>query len=102
MSLNDLVTMIFSSSYHLGSIRLVDGLTPNEGRLEIYHADRWGTLCCVGWNMINAGVACRELGYEAAVLVRYVIKEWMSKKNGHTIMVLENPKPLQRQEVMDI
>ena len=47
-----------------GDLRLVNGATPNEGRLEMYVDDQWGTLCDDYWTDEEADVACRQLGYE--------------------------------------
>lgn len=45
-------------------LRLVDGETSNEGRLEIYLNSSWGTICDDYWTGGDAEVACRQLGYE--------------------------------------
>ncbi|XP_076106548.1 galectin-3-binding protein A-like [Mytilus galloprovincialis] len=49
------------------SIRLVDGSYSSEGRLEIYHNGKWGTVCDDGFNCADAMVACRQLGYSIGV-----------------------------------
>ena len=39
----------------------------NAGRLEIYIGNQWGTVCSDGFDIADAGVACRQLGFEGAI-----------------------------------
>ncbi|XP_071489564.1 uncharacterized protein [Diadema antillarum] len=48
------------------TVRLVGGSTQNEGRVEISCNGQWGTVCDGGWDMRDAHVVCRELGYSSA------------------------------------
>ena len=49
-----------------GDLRLVGGLAPSEGRLEIVHNHHWGTVCDDEFDALDADVACRQLGYTSA------------------------------------
>ena len=44
------------------SLRLVNGSSQYEGRLEICLGGRWGTVCDDGFGRNDAIVACRQLG----------------------------------------
>ena len=46
-----------------GSLRLVNGSSIDNGRLEICHNNEWGTVCDKGWTNLNAQVVCKQLGF---------------------------------------
>ena len=46
-----------------GTMKLVNGSTPNEGRVEICINGEWGTVCDYEWDRREANVVCRQLGY---------------------------------------
>ena len=48
-------------------LRLVGGETESSGRLEVWYGGVWGTVCSVGWDMDDAEVACRQLGFHGAL-----------------------------------
>ncbi|XP_044518619.1 lysyl oxidase homolog 4 [Gracilinanus agilis] len=59
-----------SSQQSLGSLklRLVGARSQSEeGRLEVLHQGQWGTVCDDDFSIQEANVACRQLGFEAAV-----------------------------------
>jgi deleted-in-malignant-brain-tumors protein 1 len=47
------------------AVRLVDGATANEGRLELFLGGAWGTVCDTGFRDVEAQVACNNLGFDA-------------------------------------
>uniref|UniRef100_A0A8C2NI10 SRCR domain-containing protein n=1 Tax=Capra hircus TaxID=9925 RepID=A0A8C2NI10_CAPHI len=48
-------------------LRLIDGDRSCEGRVEVKHQGKWGTVNDLNWNMEEAHVVCRQLRCGAAV-----------------------------------
>ena len=46
-----------------GEIRIVNGSTALQGRVEVCVDGNWGTICDAGWGAPEAMVACRQLGF---------------------------------------
>ena len=65
-------TGVLSSNCSDGEVRLVDGVTDYEGRVEICINRVWGTVCSTisryyyrsNWDVNDAKVVCRQLGHQ--------------------------------------
>ena len=59
------------SAVHDGTLRLVDGLSKHDGRVEVYHFGQWGTVDTDRWDLLDAIVVCRQLNYSTAVNTKW-------------------------------
>ena len=57
------------------TVRLVDGISPYEGRLEVFYNNTWGTVCDDYFGNIDATVACKSLGSGLTYINLFSLKD---------------------------
>ncbi|NXO00159.1 MARCO protein, partial [Rhinopomastus cyanomelas] len=86
-----------SSGHSNPYIRIAGG--GSRGRVEIFHKGTWGTICDDDWDLRDASVVCRMLGYSSA-LSAFTAESgsgeiWLDNVNcdGHESSIFECSKP---------
>ena len=64
---------LFNKGCTEGDVRLLEGSSRLEGRVEICKNNVWGTVCHTGWTVEDARVVCRQLGYSVVGKLYQVI-----------------------------
>ena len=49
------------------TVRLVGGRSRHEGRVQMHLLGHWATVCGRSWDLWDAVVVCRQLGYPTAL-----------------------------------
>ena len=60
-----LIFFLHEASCHDDQIKLIEGITKQNGHLEICFDQRWETLDYYRWSPSAAKVACIELGFSS-------------------------------------
>ncbi|KAL5463668.1 hypothetical protein EMCRGX_G032585 [Ephydatia muelleri] len=59
-----------------GDLRLVGGVGPREGQVEVCYNGMWGHMCSPVWSYANAAVVCRQLGYSPAGAIPLIYRNF--------------------------
>ena len=54
---------LFPTGCSHGSIRLTNGTSSMNGRVEVCQNGDWGTVCDDEWTTVDSNIACRQLGF---------------------------------------
>ena len=63
LHLEDAGVVCRNASCTENDVRLVNGFTDYEGRVEVCLNGNWGTVCDDQWSTNDAMVVCQQLGY---------------------------------------
>ena len=59
-----MIKFLAQSGCSNGDVRLVNGTTSYEGRVEICYNGVWGSVCDSGWDSSDAIIVCRQMGFQ--------------------------------------
>ena len=73
-----------------GAVRLADGVTEFEGRVEVCYNNRWGGVCGSSWGLTQATVVCRQLGHLGNLVAVYIYTHISTTTYMHIMRRFEN------------
>ena len=67
------LSVVYCTACTHGSIRLRNGSTSMNGRMEVCLNGDWGTVCDDEWTAVDANVACGQLGYSRSGMQKKIV-----------------------------
>ena len=72
MEITRILILLFTDSECTdGDARLVRGERENNGQVEFCTSGRWGLVCRDSWDINDATVTCRQLGFDVEGIATY-------------------------------
>ena len=65
-------------------VRLVSGNGHSSGRVEVNYFGTWGTICHNNFDIVDANVICRQLGFNGATSVQ--VNAYYGPGNGTILL----------------
>ena len=67
--MTSLKSKIFLDTCQTGAVRLVGSAFTTQGTVEVCYENIWGSVCSTSWDVYEASVVCKQLGYNGKVAI---------------------------------
>ena len=69
---NHILALLVLSGCSDGDVRLINGTTSYEGRVEICYNGIWGSICDSSWDDWDAAVVCLQMGFQGTSMYAWL------------------------------